>query len=281
MPRKRRTESTPHVVVVGFGRIGGALARGLQKAGWSVAVLPRSADSVRKVASMRLRLADLDTLAAAHICVLAVPDSAVASALELVDEDLGAHTAVVHCSGALALSVLANSRHQRPVGSFHPLAAISDAKDSLAGHWVALATTERRLRQHLQLMANALGLHPFEVPETGRAAYHAGAVMSAGLMIALLEGATAALQEAGLDGETALRALLPLSQSALRGAEVRGLTRGLTGPVVRGDVSVVQSHLEALPSELGSIYRLLSRRALRLSPNLPPETRQALERLLA
>jgi hypothetical protein len=52
--------------------------------------------------------------------------------------------------------------------------------------------------------------------------------------------------------------------------------------VVRGDVSVVQSHLESLPPELGSLYRLLSRRALKLSQSrLPAETRLALERILA
>ena len=38
---------------------------------------------------------------------------------------------------------------------------------------------------------------------------------------------------------------------------------------------------EWTPAELGSLYRLLSRRALRLTPALPPETRLALERLLA
>jgi hypothetical protein len=43
---------------------------------------------------------------------------------------------------------------------------------------------------------------------------------------------------------------------------------------------VVQAHLEALPPELGGIYRLLSRRALRLATTLPAETRLALERLL-
>jgi predicted short-subunit dehydrogenase-like oxidoreductase (DUF2520 family) len=50
--------------------------------------------------------------------------------------------------------------------------------------------------------------------------------------------------------------------------------------VVRGDVGVVQSHLEALPADLGAVYRLLSQRALKLAPTLPPETRAALERLL-
>ena len=278
---RRRTLPPPRVVIVGFGRVGGALALGLQAAGWDVAVLPRSADSVRRAASLRVFLADHDDLRAAQLCLLAVPDSAVVPAMELVEEDLGPSTALVHCSGALPLAVFAGAKSKRPVGSFHPLAAISDAKDPLEGHAVALASTDRQLHASLERMALALGMSPLEVPETGRAAYHAGAVLSAGLMVALLDGAVSAFEEAGLDREVALKSLLPLSTSALRGVQSRGLERGLTGPVVRGDVGVVQAHLESLPPELGGLYRLLSRRALRLTPALPPETRLALERLLA
>jgi hypothetical protein len=278
---KKKAPTLPRVVIIGFGRIGGAIAQGLKAEGWSVAVLPRSAESVRRAAAARVVLADHDDLRTAQVCVLAVPDSAVGPALELVDEDLAPACGVVHCSGALPLAVFASAKTKRPFGSFHPLAAISDPKDSLRGHTVALASTDRALHAVLERMAEALEMNPLEVPETGRAPYHAGAVLSAGLLVALLDGAVAALEEAGLERADALKALLPLSKSALRGVEARGLERGLTGPVVRGDVSVVQAHLEALPPELGSLYRLLSRRALRLTPALPPETRLALERLLA
>ncbi|MDP1824458.1 MAG: DUF2520 domain-containing protein [Archangium sp.] len=285
MKKKKKTaprrQATPRVVIVGFGRVGGAIALGLREAGWDVAVLPRSADSVRKAASLRVFLADHDDLRAAQLCILAVPDSAVVPAMELVEEDLGPSTALVHCSGALPLATFATARTRRPVGSFHPLAAISDPKDSLSGHTVALASTDRTLHANLERMAAALGMSPLEVPETGRTAYHAGAVLSAGLLVALLDGAVSALEEAGLHRDVAIKALLPLSASALRGVSSRGLEKGLTGPVVRGDVGVVQAHLESLPPELGSLYRLLSRRALRLTPALPPETRLALERLLA
>ncbi len=278
---KKQPRLPPRVVIVGFGRVGGAIALGLRDAGWDVAVLPRSADSVRKAATLRVFLADHDDLRAAHLCVLAVPDSAVGPAMELVEEDLGPSTALVHCSGALPLTVFSTAKAKRPVGSFHPLVAISDPKDSLSGHAVALASTDRTLHAQLERMAVALGMSTLEVPETGRAAYHAGAVLSAGLLVALLDGAVSAFEEAGLNRELALKSLLPLSTSALRGVQSRGLEKGLTGPVVRGDVSVVQAHLESLPPELGSLYRLLSRRALRLTPALPPETRLALERLLA
>ncbi len=139
----------------------------------------------------------------------------------------------------------------------------------------------KELHALLEKLAKLLNLTPLAVPETGRAAYHAGAVLAAGLTVSLLDAAVAAFAVAGIDREEALQALLPLTASALNGVATRGLQRGLTGPVVRGDVAVVHSHLEALPAELGSLYRLLSRRALRLTPALPHETNQALERLLA
>ncbi len=68
-------------------------------------------------------------------------------------------------------------------------------------------------------------------------------------------------------------------RSAIHGIEARGLARGLTGPVPRGDLAVVQAHLAALPADLASLYRALSLRALGLvGERLPPETRNALEK---
>jgi predicted short-subunit dehydrogenase-like oxidoreductase (DUF2520 family) len=276
----RHAPSPPEVVIVGFGRLGGALALGLRRARWPVAVLTRSADAVRRAAVQGFTLADHDHLRAARLCLLAVPDAAISAATALVEDDLSAGAALVHLSGALGLAAFAGARTRRPFGTFHPLAAISDPTDSLAGHAVAVAATEKELVPVLERMARALELAPLSVPETGRAAYHAGAVMSAGLLVSLAEAAVSALEHAGLERDVALSALLPLMGSALRGVEARGLEKGLTGPVVRGDVGVVQAHLEALPPELGGIYRLLSRRALRLATTLPAETRLALERLL-
>ena len=281
--RKEPTPERPNVVIVGFGRMGGALALGLKRSGWPVSVLPRSGASLRRAVALGIPIADLDSLEEASICMLAVPDGAVAAVAEQVLLELGLSTALVHCAGALDLSVFGSgpmiSRRMR--GSFHPLAAVSDPEDPLEGHTVALSATGRPLMTVLKRMAEDLSLHAIEVPESKRAAYHAGAVLAAGGMVSLLASAVKAFEVAGIDEEDALRALLPLSRSALRGVEQRGLGPGLTGPVKRGDLAVVRAHLAALPEELGAIYRLLSLRAVELcSAHLPPETRAALDRLL-
>lgn len=279
----RRGKGKPTVVIVGFGRLGGALALGLKRAGWPVTVFPRSGESVRRAVQLNLKLADHENLRRADLCLLAVPDSVVSRLAASLREDLGPRTALVHCAGALDLSAFGTDPEmlRRPRGSFHPLCAVSDPMDDLSGHAVALASSARELTPVLYRMALALRLKPIEVPEARRATYHAGAVMAAGHLVALASAAKTAFELAGVPEERALEALLPLMRSALRGIERRGLSRGLTGPVSRGDLSVVQAHLEGLPADLAKIYRALSLRALHLArEQLPVETRNALERLL-
>jgi predicted short-subunit dehydrogenase-like oxidoreductase (DUF2520 family) len=268
------------VVVVGMGRLGGALALALAGRRWPVRVLSRAEEGRRRAEALGLTSATRKDLTRARVCLLCVPDAAVPSVARELGARLPRGVALVHCAGALPLTALGPARG-RALGSFHPLCAVSDPRDPLTGHTVALSTRSRALREVLRRMAADVGLRPLEVPEAHRAAYHAGAVLSAGGLVALASTAVEALGRAGISPEDALAALLPLMRSALRGVEARGLAGGLTGPVVRGDAGVVAAHLAALPSPVAEVYRPLSRRALALAaPRLTPEARAALERLL-
>jgi predicted short-subunit dehydrogenase-like oxidoreductase (DUF2520 family) len=267
-------------VLVGFGRVGGALALGLQRAGWPVSVFPRSGASIRSAVAHGVRVADQEDLREASAVVLTVPDGAVAEAAALVAGDLGRTTALVHCSGALPLSVL-EGHGDRPLGSLHPLAALSARTDPLGGRAAAVSATSPGLLSLLRRACVALGLKPIAVPEEGRGAYHAGAVFAAGGLVALASAAVEALAEAGVPEPQALSALIPLMRSALDGVEARGLSAGLTGPVARGDREVVKAHLAALPPDLLPLYRALGRRGVDLArARLPEETAEALAALL-
>ncbi|HYH98239.1 DUF2520 domain-containing protein [Hyalangium sp.] len=268
------------VLVVGGGRLGGALALSLSARGWPVSVLSRTEVGRRRVQPLGLKPATPRHLAQARVALLCVPDQAVPEVARELARTLGPGAALVHCAGALSLKALGRPRG-RPLGSFHPLCAVSDPRDSLAGHAVALSTRSRALKAVLRRMAEDLRLQVLEVPEGRRAAYHAGAVLSAGCAAALLSVAVEALGHAGIPEDQALQALLSLMRSTLRGVETRGVVRGLTGPIVRGDASVVAAHLAALPPEPAEVYRLLSQRALRLAGSrLSPDARADLTKLL-
>lgn len=268
------------VVIVGAGRLGGALALALQAKRWPVRVYSRDDAGRERTRALGLKPATLADLEKARVCVLCVPDAAVPSVSQALSLELPSSVALVHTAGALPLSALETQRG-RAVGSFHPLCAVSSARDSLAGHTAAISTRSPALRALLQRMAEDVGFAMFDVPEQHRAAYHAGAVLSAGGLVALADAAVGALGAAGIEPEAALQALLPLMRSALRGIEARGLSGGLTGPIVRGDAGVVAAHLAALPADIAPLYAQLSRRALRLaSDRLRPEPRAALQALL-
>jgi predicted short-subunit dehydrogenase-like oxidoreductase (DUF2520 family) len=270
----------PSVVVVGAGRLGGALALALAAKRWPVRVLARSEESRRRVLELGLKPATARDVARARVCLLCVPDKAVPSVAEELEPQLARGAALVHCAGALSLEALGPPRG-RVLGSFHPLVAVSDPRDSLAGNSVALSTRSRWLREVLERMAKDSGLRALRVPEKHRAAYHAGAVLSAGGVVAALSAAVEAFRTAGISEEDALAALLPLTRSALRGVEARGLAAGYTGPIARGDSGVVAAHLAALPSESQAVYRPLSKRGLELvGHRLTPEARAALAKLL-
>ncbi len=259
----------PRLLVVGLGRLGGALASQLQAAGWQVRVRTRSPSGRRQAKGLRLREASDKETRAAQLCFLTVPDGAVASVAASVARDISPAAALVHCAGALCLDVLVAAAAGRPTGSFHPLVAVSGADTPLSGHAVAVATRSRWLLPHLLAVARALGLSPVRIPEAGRAAYHAGAALAAGGLVALLDAAVAVWQAGGIEKRAAERALLPLMRSALGGVESRGLLRGMTGPLVRGDAAVVEAHLAALPLDVLPLYRHLFGRALeRLAPGL-------------
>jgi predicted short-subunit dehydrogenase-like oxidoreductase (DUF2520 family) len=269
------------VLVTGLGRLGGALALGLRRAGWTVHALPASEEGRARAASLGVPVADARALAAARLCLVTVQDAQVGARAAAVESRLSPRCALVHCAGALPLAALGEAPEvtRHPRGSLHPLCAVSDPSASLAGFSAALSATSPALLRTLRRVAEDLGLRPLAVPEGARAAYHAGAVLSAGGVVSLLAAAVAALGEAGLAEEEAVAALLPLARSALEGVAQRGLARGLTGPVARGDAGVVQAHLAALPPEVADAYRAVTAWSLRLA-RLPPERGEALGRLL-
>ena len=249
-------------MVVGVGRLGSAVSVQLRKAGWPVTVRTQSPSGRRQARRLGLVEADATAMSRADLCLLTVPDGAVAAVARSVAPLLGRSTGLVHCAGALTLEVLQPAAGGRPTGSFHPLVSVTGAETPLAGHSVAIATRSRVLAPLLGRLAQALGLRPLRVPEDGRAAYHAGAAMVASGLVSLLDAAIAAWVAAGVSERDAVAALAALMRSALTGAELRGTVAALTGPVVRGDAEVVRAHVRGLPPEVLPIYLALQQRVL-------------------
>jgi len=106
------------------------------------------------------------------------------------------------------------------------------------------------------------------LPDNGKAAYHAAAMMAAGGLVGLFDAIARVAAVAGLDEATAVGVYAPLARQALGNAERLGIDRALSGPLLRGDVGTVDGHLAVLrehaPDTL-PLYVAVARRELAIA----------------
>jgi predicted short-subunit dehydrogenase-like oxidoreductase (DUF2520 family) len=105
-------------------------------------------------------------------------------------------------------------------------------------------------------MAEAIGAIPVRLAAGSKAAYHAAAVLAAGGFVALLDAIAELGRVAGLDEAGSLAIYGPLIEGTLGNARALGIRAALTGPMTRGDVGTLTSHLETLRAHAPGVLDL-------------------------
>jgi predicted short-subunit dehydrogenase-like oxidoreductase (DUF2520 family) len=264
------------LAIIGAGRVGRALGRGLREAGWRIgAVVTRSEASARRAvrfigAGKAFGGLTRHVLLSQVILITTPDDEIVVVARELarISEEELRGSVVLHTSGATdsgALEVL--RAHGATVGSMHPLQSFSGVHvPSLEGRVFAIEGETQAVRVARRI-ARELGGSPVRVAGGKKLLYHAAAAMAAGHILAVEEAATQLLGSLGMKRREAVRALLPLTRQVLDNFETLGPRAAWTGPLARGDFKVVRAHLQALrdsPEEFVLAYEALSRLAVRV-----------------
>lgn len=240
------------VGIVGTGRVGSALGAALARAGHDVVAVSGVSDESRGRAERMLPgvpvLAPDEVVAAADLVLLTVPDDAL-RALVAGLADTGAWRQgqlVAHTSGAQGIGVLdpAAARGVLPL-ALHPVmtfAGRAEDVDRLDGATFGVTGPEE-LRPVAESLVVEMGGEPVWVPETARPLYHAALTIGSNHLVTLVNDALSLLDRAGVDEPQQL--LAPLLSASLDNVLRLG-DAALTGPVSRGDVATVATHLRTL-----------------------------------
>jgi len=254
--------------IIGAGAVGRSFAAALRARGAAVAaVASRSMGSARKAASAAdCPLATTDAAAAARqadAVALCVPDGAIEAVCQTVADGggFGRGDVAFHFSGALPSRVLAPAQAAGAgVLSFHPAQTFARPDPAaFEGVYCVLEGDEAGLAFGRELAA-LLRATPITVRAEDKALYHAALCIACNYLVTLADAAASLLAQAGL-GDRALPALLPLLGGALDNLRTVGLPGALTGPISRGDVATLRSHLAALAERqpgLLPLYRVLA-----------------------
>ena len=279
----------PQIAIVGPGRLGGALSFALTEAGYRVReVISRDApssqkrarDIARKTRSLTstLETADLKS----DLIWFCVPDREIARAARALSPAAEWKGKVAfHSSGALASDELNLLRRRgAAVASVHPMMTfVRGSIPSLQGVTFALEGDVKATRLARKITRD-LGGDAFSISKTNKIAYHAWGGFSSALLVAMLVTAEQVARAAGLSSTQARKIMMPIVRQTLANYIALGPAGAFSGPIVRGDVSVVRKHMRTLREipRAKEVYVALARAALQY---LPSRNRKELGKLLA
>jgi predicted short-subunit dehydrogenase-like oxidoreductase (DUF2520 family) len=236
------------LAVVGAGRAGLSIAAAAELAGVPIELAGRERA--------------LEACRRAEVALLCVPDAAIADACATIAVAVPPLRFVGHLSGATTLDALAPAcQRGAETFSLHPLQTIPHGGADLNAAPCAVSGSSAGALRLAERLAGQLGMRPFEVPEEGRAAYHAAASIASNLLVTLEESSVELLDRIGIEDGREL--LIPLVLRTAANWAERG-PQALTGPIARGDGATVERHLAALRDsapELLPLYEALADQA--------------------
>lgn len=283
------------VAVIGAGRLGTALGSALARKGYRIKALscrqlPSAEESSLILKGAKPSTDNIETAGQGEWIFLTCPDDQIEAVVQqLVCSNLEwKRKFVCHCSGLLPARVLSPLRKKGALtASIHPIQSFAQkSQDSqeLEGVYFGIEGSQDSLII-CQRIVKELGGHSLPIKAKDKPLYHAAFSMASNFLVVLLDASVALLREAGIEEETAGRALWALVQGTLNNVKKKGILPALTGPVSRGDQKTVKMHLKALKSfpPIYKMYLKLANLTVQIAErenDIPEEKVKALKDLL-
>jgi len=287
---------TPRINIIGCGRAAGSLARL-----WVQANTVTIGDvSNRSEASSRLAVHNIGAGNAVNIIAEMEPADfwligtnddqieGVAHSMAEARQDLRG-SLIFHLAGRFGLSVLRPLIHSGALlAALHPVRSLTDAQISLDGFagTACVAEGSDTALNVLEPLLTSIGGSWLPVAAIDRGLYHASVSVISNITKAVAWKAQKWQRKAGLPEQTAAAVTHQLLNSTMEDLFSSGAKKSITGPVVRGDTSTIEAHIEAIRSthpEDVEVYLVLARTVLELAQergDLDEETWRRIEDLL-
>ena len=138
-------------------------------------------------------------------------------------------------------------------------------------------------KKQLDSLCKKLGAKPLAIPPGDRPIYHAAAVFASNYLITVLAAAEELFAKWADKEEDARNAVMPLVNGTVANFAKLGAQKAFTGPIARGDVETIKSHLQTLPGEFIEKYKMLGLQTVELARktgNRQEEKIEAMQKLI-
>ena len=245
------------VVLIGSGNVATSLALALNGKCHLVQVYSRSMASAEALASRVGAQAtnDLSQIVTdADIYVISVVDDAITRVLETCPARGGLW---VHTSGSTSIDVFKGKRTR--YGVLYPMQSFSKSCPARMHEvHIFIEGCDSCATQEVKELAMLLTNNVHEITSTERERLHVAAVFACNFANHMFTLSSEVLDEAGIPFD----AKIPLIKTTVAKLDNMTPTQSQTGPAARGDVNVIERHLQSLSGDKHDIYRLLSQSIL-------------------
>jgi predicted short-subunit dehydrogenase-like oxidoreductase (DUF2520 family) len=245
------------VTVIGMGALGRNLSRALFDNGFRIKSI-YSRDTNKAATIAKEVGANFDGDLPIHkeeigsIVFICVSDDAIEKIADQIASKgwILKNTVFAHCSGARPASALGVLKKKKAfIGSLHPLQTFTEEIDSRRFNNITVSVQgEDEAIPVLMDIARQLGSQPIEITERDKVMLHIAAVFTCNYLVTLNDVAASLLQDIDVEvnQESKLNMLLPLMKETLENIRKQGPEASLSGPLKRGDVKTIQTHMDAL-----------------------------------
>lgn len=191
---------------------------------------------------------------------------------------------VIHCSGVHTAEVFGFPA-TLPVkkASCHPLKsfAFPDFSGQALEKTACILEGDEEALVWLEEQMPRIGATCHRIKSAQKTTYHLAACMASNYLVTLAQAATDLFNQIGIDPGQSQQLIVQLMQGTLNNlTRIAPPSRALTGPIQRGDVNTILSHLnQGQAGEWEGIYRALGLATLGIT-SLEPPVRAALFELL-
>lgn len=247
------------IVLIGAGNVATSIGGALKAAGHEISALYSRTEQSAKELSEKLRVpytASLNKLPHdADIYISMLKDDAL---MQLAPEivALNRKALFVHTAGSLPLSLWKDAGAEK-YGVLYPMQTFSKGKRvDIQNVPLFVEGSSEQVLQEIMHMAKSLSQKVKELDSESRKRLHIAAVFACNFTNRMYAISNVLLEESGVD----FKVMLPLIEETAEKVATLPPSQAQTGPAIRGDVRVMDSHLESLKShpDFAEIYKLMS-----------------------
>ncbi|MEO0074909.1 MAG: Rossmann-like and DUF2520 domain-containing protein [candidate division WOR-3 bacterium] len=257
---------------LGTGCVGTAFAYHLQKQGYQIIggfdINKHKLRRFYQLLKIKYQIPTLpELIRTSNLVFITTPDAEIKKTYQKIFPYLNRQTIVIHCSGALDTKIFYSAKEKKliPIG-IHPIqtfTTISQSIKSITNIYFGIEANSKAKAIANEIVLALKGKSIF-IKSQDKPLYHTMCVFVSNYLVVLISIVSNIARELKIKPKNELRVLWPLINQTLTNISKFDPKKALTGPIVRGDLITIKSHLKVLKKrfpELISLYKLMAKQA--------------------